>query len=263
MSKKVIITESELVNLIKKRINHKFIMEGGVPKGLVRKTGTLQLPEKLISYREKILKKIYNSLPYHYYYVFRFMLLKYEPVTNNEVPIEVINTASDMLCEKSKRMGSCNPNDWHGMDCQKNNNKNTFTYCDSTSMYSKSPTYGSSSINLSGQPTKIKNVCWTLGRANVQQQGNNWVVNDPFDFDNVMHKHKFMQSDNFFKVGVNIVAGFVRAVLGTVGIGNFSAGVEQILTQLHALGYPGFTSKWTIPMGNCKCGGKTIQKPKV
>lgn len=126
--------------------------------------GSLKLPESLVPYRDSLLKKLYGKVPYFYYYVLRFILLKYEPVKNSEIPPNVINTLSDMLCEKSKRMGTCDPNMWTGKDLKGNDNKNYFGYSDATSMYSKSPTYNSETVELNSQPTVIKNIAWTLGQ---------------------------------------------------------------------------------------------------
>ena len=80
----------------------------------VNEMGSFKMPESFVPYRDGLLKKLYGKVPYYIYYVLRFILLKYEPVTNAEVPPDVINTLSDILCEKSKRMGTCDPNMWTG-----------------------------------------------------------------------------------------------------------------------------------------------------
>lgn len=225
--------------------------------------------QEFITQNETIRSFISNlSIPFFWKIPLHFMTLRTKPLKNDEVPPEVINTFSKILCEKSIRKGSCDPSEWKGVSEKvfpKEDDKNSFFYADATYYFSESPTY-KSSTNLNDQSEPIKNICLTIGRANVKKEGNNWVIDDKFDFDNRLDNNKWLKVDNplkenslvlklfdmlkIFSFGyIGVVRGFIEWILGR-GPQN---GFEMALSQYHNLGYKGYNNNWTIPIGNCKC----------
>lgn len=226
---KVIITERQLDNLI----------------GLVK-------PKK----KSNLLKKpLPSNLDLHLYAALRFAKLKSNPLTESELRSDTVQTLSNILCEKSIRMKTCDPNMWGGKDPKGNPNKNYLGYLDYSTLYSKSPQYDkslkSSSFNYN-QPRPIKELMLTLGQASVIKQGNSWVVSDTYNFDNIQKAKPWLKNTSFF----NIMHGIAIAALDIFRGKAPAAGAEEILSQYHNFGYKGYKTKLTIPMGNCKCGKK-------
>jgi hypothetical protein len=149
-------------------------------------------------------------------------------------------------------MGNCNPDMWSGNDPRGNPNKNLIGYSDYSTLYSKSPSYKGSSVSYS-QPTPIKELMLTLGGATVRQGGNGWVVTDVYNFDNIMEKKPHLKTDSYFKMGLNAIRGVGAAIGGWIMGKGATAGIEEMMSQLHNTGYKGFNVQINVPSNGCKC----------
>ena len=194
------------------------------------------------------------NLPLHVYAATRFMRLEKSTLTEKEVPKETLDVLSDILCEKSMRLKTCDPNKWSGMDPRGERNKNYLGYPDYTMLYSKSPSYKKTSFSYDGQPSSIRGCMLTLGQATIRGNGNGWTITDTYNFDNILETKPQLKTDNFFKASYNFVAGGAKALWSWVtGSGKVVANLEESLSQLHNLGYKGYPVKINVPLNGCKC----------
>lgn len=191
--------------------------------------------------------------PLHVYCALRFLKMSKDKLTEKELKKDTISTLSSIICEKSNRLGNCNPDMWQGKDPKGNPNKNLIGYHDFTTLYSKSPSFGKTSFSYGAQPTNILELMLTLGGATVRQGGSGWVVYDTYNFDNIMEKKPHLQTSNYFKMGLNVLRG-VGAAIGGWLIGKSPVnGIEEIMSQLHNTGYKGFPVQINVPSNGCKC----------
>lgn len=200
-------------------------------------------------------KKLPSNMDLHIYAAMRFAKLTTSPLTEKELRSDTIQTLSNILCEKSNRMKTCDPSMWTGKDPKGNSNKNYLGYLDYSSLYSKSPefdpSFKKSSFSYS-QPRAIKELMLTLGQASVQKQGNSWVVTDTYNFDNILRAKPWLKVPSTF----NFLHAFAVAGWDLIRGRAPVKGAEEILSQYHNFGYPGYKTKLIIPMGSCKCGKK-------
>ena len=104
-------------------------------------------------------KKLPSNMDLHIYAAMRFAKLTTSPLTEKELRPDTLQTLSNILCEKSNRMKTCDPSMWTGKDPKGNSNKNYLGYLDYSSLYSKSPEYDPSFKKSSfsySQPKAIK-----------------------------------------------------------------------------------------------------------
>lgn len=198
-------------------------------------------------------KKLPSNLDLHIYAALRFAKLNSSPLTESELRSDTIQTLSEILCEKSKRMKTCDPSMWSGKDPKGNDNKNYLGYLDYSSLYSKSPEYDPSFKKSSfsySQPRPIKELMLTLGQASVKKQGDNWVVSDTYNFDNILKSKPWLKMSPSLSILHGIAVSVYDLVRGKAPV----AGAEEILSQYHNFGFEGYKTQLTIPMGNCKCG---------
>lgn len=224
--KKIVLTESQAKNLIEQ-----FVSSLNVAQGVSNN---------------------YADAPLHIYCALRFLNLSTQTLTEKELKKETLSTLSNIICEKAMRMGSCNPSMWQGKDSRGNPNKNLIGYSDYTTQYSKSPSYKGTSISYN-QPTPIKELMLTLGGATVRQGGNGWVVTDVYNFDNIMEKKPHLKTDNYFKIGLNAIRGIGAAIGGWLMGKGTTAGIEEVMSQLHNTGYKGYNVQINVPSNGCKC----------
>ena len=203
--------------------------------------------------KNNILKKpLPSNLDLHLYAALRFAKLTSKPLTESELRSDTIQTLSNIICEKSLRMKTCDPNMWEGKDPKGNSNKNYLGYLDYSTLYSKSlqfdKTLKSSSFNYN-QPRTIKELMLTLGQASVTKQGNNWVVSDMYNFDNIQKAKPWLKNISLGNVFHGIAVAVWEVLQGKAP----TSGAEEILSQYHNFGYKGFKTKITVPIGNCGC----------
>jgi hypothetical protein len=223
--KKIILTESQAENLI----------------------------EQLASAQSvKTAATVIGKQPLHIYSALRFLQQSSSTLTEKELGANTLATLSDVICEKAMRMGTCNPNMWSGKDPKGNPNKNLIGYHDFTTQYSKSPSYKKTGITYD-QPSNIKELMLTLGGATVRNGGNGWIVNDVYNFDNIMEKKPHLKTDSYFKMGLNALRGLGAAIGGWILGRGATAGIEEMMSQLHNTGYQGYKVQINVPSNGCKC----------
>jgi|3_EtaG_2_1085321.scaffolds.fasta_scaffold02906_2 hypothetical protein len=178
--------------------------------------------------------KIKNlNVSLHYKLALHFLFMRKSDVTNNDIPNEYISILSDVLCLKSQRNKTCNIT---GLN-----------YDDYTIHNKNSPSYNKQSFTYNQQPADLKATILSFGNANVKESGNNWIITDTYNFDNIQEKYKFLKTKNFTRIIGNIGIGIFRSILNPI------AGIEYMMSQLHNLGYKGFAVKIIVPKNNCKC----------
>lgn len=194
-----------------------------------------------------------KEAPLHVYAALQFLNFKKNPLTTNEIKKDTLTNLSNILCEKAIRMGSCDPNKWPGKDPRGADNKNSLGYNDFTTLYSKSPSYKGTSFSYGSQPTFIKELMLTLGRAKITLQGNGWHVHDVYNFDNVMETKPHLKTDSYFKMALNVMRGIGGAIVGWIFGKSPINGIEEVMSQFHNTGYKGFNVEIDVPFNNCKC----------
>jgi hypothetical protein len=204
---------------------------------------------------EKVNKTIDNSIsmPLHYRAAAKFLLRETKPLTNTDFGDKSISVLSDVLCNKSKLMKTCDASKWFGFNRKKETNKNTLYYEDYTIKYPKSPSYNQTNFTYDGQPANIKELMLTLGSSTITTTGNNWVLTDDYNFDNIMEFKPYLKTDSFLGLIKNSLKSLLTIGKDLIRGRGIEAGVEELLSQYHNTGYPGYKIKLTIPMGNCKC----------
>ena len=125
------------------------------------------------------------GVPLHILLALNFMSFRKSKLKSNEVSSKYINLISDVLCEKSKRMKTCNPGKWTGNAAPKYPNKNLLHYKDYTTHNPKSPTFGESSFTFDSQSEDLKSTMLSFGMSTIEDGGNNWILNDFYDFKNI------------------------------------------------------------------------------
>jgi hypothetical protein len=208
-----------------------------------------KVPKKKVNYKKK---PIPSNLDLHIYAALRFAQMYKNPLTETELRSDTVQTLSQILCEKSIRMKTCDPNMWSGKDPKGNGNKNYLGYLDYSTLYSKSPqydkTFKSSSFNYN-QPRSIKELMLTLGQATVTKKGDNWVVSDQYNFDNIQNTKPWLKRLSIGNFIHSIAAIGWDLIRGKAPV----AGAEEILSQYHNFGYKGYKTIITVPIGDCKC----------
>jgi hypothetical protein len=68
------------------------------------------------------------NIPLHYYAALRFLKFSKTTLTESEINQKTLNDISNVLCEKSARMKTCNPSQWRGNDPRGGTNKNSLRY---------------------------------------------------------------------------------------------------------------------------------------
>lgn len=257
MKKIVKLTESDLVTIIKKVIGEQQLNID--PRLMPQKSDYLGKGSKFEIQQTNLSKKGTkipqgNTLPLHIYAALKFSTLQSSPLTEKDLNQNTKNTLFGILCEKSKRMKTCDPNLWGGTDPKGNKNKNYLGYLDYTTLYSKSPQYDrtlkSSSFSYD-QPTQIKELMLTIGQGTVTKSGNNWIVSDVYNFDNILKSKPWLKYQSL--TGINLVSGLSIALWDIIRGKSPVSGMEQILSQFHNFGYKGFKTKIVVPIGNCPC----------
>lgn len=191
--------------------------------------------------------------PLHVYCALRFLKMSKDTLTEKELKKDTLSTLSNIICEKANRMGNCNPDMWQGKDPKGNPNKNLLGYHDYTTLYSKSPSYKGTSFTYGSQPTNISELMLTLGGSTIRQGGSGWVVNDMYNFDNVMEKKTHLKTNNYFKMYLNTIRGIGAAIGGWLMGKSPVNGIEEVMSQLHNTGYKGFPVQINVPSNGCKC----------
>ena len=191
--------------------------------------------------------------PLHVYCALRFLKMSKETLTEKELKKDTLSTLSNVICEKANRMGNCNPDMWQGKDPKGLPNKNQLGYHDFTTLYSKSPSYKKTGFTYEGQPTNISELMLTLGGSTIRQGGNGWVVTDVYNFDNIMKDKPRLKTNNYFKMLFNTVVGAGFAVIGKALGRSYVNGIEEVMSQLHNLGYKGYNVQINFPSNGCKC----------
>ena len=191
--------------------------------------------------------------PLHVYCALRFLKMSKDTLTEKELKKDTLSTLSNIICEKANRMGNCNPDMWQGKDPKGNPNKNLLGYHDYTTLYSKSPSYKGSSFTYGSQPTNISELMLTLGGSTIRQGGSGWVVNDMYNFDNIMEKKTHLKTNNYFKMYLNTIRGIGAAIGGWLMGKSPVNGIEEVMSQLHNTGYKGFPVQINVPSNGCKC----------
>lgn len=226
----------------------------------VNKNLTTTKSEKTIQKQNKTItpkntESLDINIPLHYYAAIKFLGLKKTALTEREINEKTLNTLSDILCEKSMRMKTCNPDKWTGNDPRKNKNQNSLGYPDYTMLYSKSPSYKTTSFSYGGESSLIQGCMLTLGRAKVTGNGNGWTITDMYNFDNITESKPWLKTDNFVKMSYNFIAGAAKGLweLFTGQTDKAVADFEEGLSQFHNLGYKGFPVSINVPFNGCKC----------
>lgn len=191
--------------------------------------------------------------PLHVYCALRFLKMSKDTLTEKELKKDTLSTLSNIICEKANRMGNCNPDMWQGKDPKGNPNKNLLGYHDYTTLYSKSPSYKGTSFTYGSQPTNISELMLTLGGSTIRQGGSGWVVNDMYNFDNIMEKKTHLKTNNYFKMYLNTIRGIGAAIGGWLMGKSPVNGIEEVMSQLHNTGYKGFPVQINVPSNGCKC----------
>jgi hypothetical protein len=198
----------------------------------------------------------YANSPLHVYCAIRFLKMSKEALTEKELKKETLLTLSNVICEKANRMGNCNPDMWQGKDPKGLPNKNQLGYHDFTTLYSKSPSYKKTGFTYESQPTNISELMLTLGGSTIRQGGNGWVITDVYNFDNIMKEKPRLKTNNYFKMFHNAIIGGGYAVLGKLLGRSYVNGIEEVMSQLHNLGYKGYNVQINVPSNGCKCKSK-------
>jgi hypothetical protein len=197
-----------------------------------------------------------DNLPLHHKCAIYFMQERQNVLTEKDLSQENLNTLSNMICEKAIRLGSCDPSRWTGKDLKQVDNKNHLGYNDMSTSYSKSPNYNGKTFSFGAQPQFIKEIMLTLGNLTVTKSGSGWVVNDVYDFKNILEKKTYLKTDNFFKQQLFKLRGVLVALAGAVLPNkSFVPGIEEILAQKHNSGYNGYNVRINVPFNGCKCKG--------
>lgn len=241
MKKIVKLTEQDLENIVKKVLSEQGSMFG---------IASTETP----GYREKKRERNVNvSTPLHISAAIEFIKKRKDVLTEKNLTNKNIETLSEILCEKSIRLGSCNPSLWGGKDLRGKDNKNYLGYNDFSTSYSKSPSFGKKNFTYSEQPTFIHEVMLTFGQANVQSTGGGWVVTDNYDFKNILDTKPYLKTDSNSKIVLNTLRGVGLAFAGPLAGKSPVHGIEEVLSQMHNTGYPGYPVKINIPKNGCKC----------
>jgi len=141
-------------------------------------------------------------------------------------------------------------------DLKQVDNKNHLGYNDMSTSYSKSPNYNGKTFSFGAQPQFIKEIMLTLGNMTITKSGSGWVVNDVYDFKNILEKKTYLKTDNFFKQQLFKLRGVLVALAGVVLPNkSFVPGIEEILAQKHNSGYNGYNVRINVPFNGCKCKG--------
>lgn len=179
-----------------------------------------------------------------------FLRMRTEPLTETFLSDTDIKTLQEILCEKSTRFGTYDPSNWPEGET------NRIVYLDYTRRYSKSNQYNPTATNFSYEDKKpIKDIILALGQANVSKQGSNWVITDTYDFNNIDSDNVTMSQ--ILKSPLNIIGNAARLVFNVITGGSMSSPIEQIISQLHLTGYPGYEIKITIP-STANCPGAKV-----
>lgn len=176
-----------------------------------------------------------------------------EVFTEKEMTQSQLSILSNIICEKSKRFGSCDPKDWEGKDERNVDNKMTINYPDSTLHNPKSPSFGKSSFTYDEQPSEIKEILLFLGGFTVTDSGSSWKVTDMYNFDNIQKAHPQLKEKGWFNTTVNILSGVLKTGFDLYRGKSPAAGVEELLSQYHNFGYKGFPVEILVPKKNCPC----------
>jgi hypothetical protein len=193
-----------------------------------------------------------SNSPLHIYCALRFLSQSKDTLTEKELKSDTLLNLSSIICEKAIRMGNCNPDRWEGVDAKSKPNRNTLSYSDFSTSYSKSSNYKSGAVSYN-QPTFIKELMLTLGMSSIKKSGNGWVITDTYNFDNIMEKKPYLKTDNFFKMGLNTIRGIGGAIGGWITGKGVTSGIEEMMSQLHNTGYKGFPVQINVPFNGCKC----------
>ena len=193
------------------------------------------------------------NIPLHQYAALRFLKFSKTPLTESEINQQTLNDISNILCEKSARMKTCDPSRWRGNDPRKNPNKNSLGYNDYTTLYSKSPSYGKPSFTFEEQPSSIKGPMLTFGKANISGGEGGWLISDMYNFDNISESKPYLKTNSYFSMAKNAVRGLGRAFMTLFNNKSPVDGIEEAMSQLHNMGYLGYEVKVKIPSNGCKC----------
>lgn len=227
----------------------------GSPSTSKPKTTKTTVPDKsVVKPDNEATKPILNiNIPLHHYAALRFLNFSKTTLTESEINQKTLNDISNVLCEKSARMKTCNPSQWSGNDPRGETNKNRLSYNDYTTLYSKSPSYGKKSFTFEEQPFSIKGPMLTFGQATITGGDGGWLVTDTYNFDNIQENKPYLKSDSYFTMAKNVVTGLFRAIKAKLNSESPVDGIEEAMSQLHNLGYNGYEVKIKVPSNGCKC----------
>lgn len=207
----------------------------------------------LVKNNESEYTKVGSDQPLHFRAAIKFMVKSKTPLTNQFLSQTNISTLQDILCNKSKLQKTCDSNKWSGVNRKNLSNQNSLHYDDYTMKYPKSPSYQKTTFTYNEQPTNIRELMLTIGSSTVKTSGNSWVIDDVYNFDNILAAKPHLKTNSFFGILKNQTMGLFKALISLATGRSIAAGLEEFFAQYHNMGYPGFKTKLVIPMGNCKC----------
>jgi hypothetical protein len=192
-------------------------------------------------------REIPSDLPLDYYGALQFMSLRKENFTEKDIKDKAkLDYLSKMICNKSKTEGTCDPSKWKNKD---------WGYKDMTIRNPDSKFFGKTSFTYDDHQY-IAEWLRFIGSAYVTQGGSGWILTDNYNFDNIQKTKPRLSKKGTLDIIYNIVRGiFTTAFKPT-------AGIEEILSQYHNLGYPGYKVRLNVPLNGCKCQSKVTTKPK-
>jgi hypothetical protein len=190
-------------------------------------------------------REITSGLPLDYYAGLQFIRLRKNEFTENDIKDKSkLDYLSKMLCNKSKNEGTCDPSKWKNKD---------WGYHDMTIRNPDSKFFGKTSFTYDDHQY-IAEWLRFIGNSYVSQGGSGWILTDSYNFDNISKIKPWLAEKKYFLF--NMWSGILKTILSP------TAGIEEILSQYHNLGYPGFKVKLNVPLNGCKCQSKTTTQPK-